>query len=95
MTGLGDRHPYVRRSAVMGVLKVAHIDPASVQQHGACWATAGMCHASMLGLVSSGWTRGLGLWYPKAPGNRNTPLFGCFTCVVLGSGLDPWHDGAP
>ncbi|EFJ51657.1 hypothetical protein VOLCADRAFT_56821 [Volvox carteri f. nagariensis] len=34
MTGLGDRHPYVRRTAVMGVLKVHHIDSTAVAQHG-------------------------------------------------------------
>ncbi|GLC44199.1 hypothetical protein PLESTB_000752500 [Pleodorina starrii] len=34
MTGLSDRHPYVRRTAVMGVLKVHHIDTNAVAQHG-------------------------------------------------------------
>eukprot|EP00198_Chlamydomonas_reinhardtii_P011332 XP_001700669.1 beta-4-adaptin [Chlamydomonas reinhardtii] len=33
-TGLSDRHPYVRRTAVMGVLKVYHIDPNTVAQQG-------------------------------------------------------------
>ncbi|KAG2490400.1 hypothetical protein HYH03_011200 [Edaphochlamys debaryana] len=33
-TGLSDRHPYVRRTAVMGVLKVHHIDPGTVAQQG-------------------------------------------------------------
>ncbi|GIL71417.1 hypothetical protein Vretimale_2716 [Volvox reticuliferus] len=32
--GLADRHSYVRRTAVMGVLKVHHIDPVAVAQHG-------------------------------------------------------------
>jgi hypothetical protein len=35
LTGLSDRHPYVRRTAVMGVLKVYHIDPNTVAQQGA------------------------------------------------------------
>ncbi|GIL46366.1 hypothetical protein Vafri_3358 [Volvox africanus] len=34
VTGLADRHSYVRRTAVMGVLKVHHIDPVAVAQHG-------------------------------------------------------------
>ncbi|GLI59252.1 hypothetical protein VaNZ11_001098 [Volvox africanus] len=34
ITGLADRHSYVRRTAVMGVLKVHHIDPVAVAQHG-------------------------------------------------------------
>ncbi|KAG2423691.1 hypothetical protein HXX76_015081 [Chlamydomonas incerta] len=34
MAGLSDRHPYVRRTAVMGVLKVYHIDPNTVAQQG-------------------------------------------------------------
>ena len=34
-TGLVDRHPYVRRTAVMGVLKIYHIDPNMVLAQGA------------------------------------------------------------
>ena len=33
-TGLIDRHPYVRRTAVMGVLKIYHIDPNIVLAQG-------------------------------------------------------------
>ncbi|GAX84188.1 hypothetical protein CEUSTIGMA_g11611.t1 [Chlamydomonas eustigma] len=33
-SGLTDRHPYVRRTAVMGVLKIYHIDPAEVLMQG-------------------------------------------------------------
>jgi vesicle coat complex subunit len=33
-TGLEDRHPYVRRTAVLGVLKVQHIDPQVVANQG-------------------------------------------------------------
>jgi hypothetical protein len=33
--GLQDAHPYVRRTAVMGVLKVYHLDPAAVRNAGA------------------------------------------------------------
>lgn len=32
--GLEDRHPYVRRTAVMGVLKVYNFDEAAVQNAG-------------------------------------------------------------
>ena len=32
--GLEDRHPYVRRTAVMGVLKVHNFDAAAVQNAG-------------------------------------------------------------
>lgn len=35
MTGLGDRHPYVRRTAVMGVLKIWHMSPDTVNHTGA------------------------------------------------------------
>lgn len=34
--GLEDRHPYVRRTAVMGVLKVYNFDEAAVQHAGGC-----------------------------------------------------------
>ncbi len=33
--GLKDAHPYVRRTAVMGVLKVYHLDSAAVLNAGA------------------------------------------------------------
>ena len=33
--GLQDRHPYVRRTAVMGVLKVYNFDPTAVHNAGA------------------------------------------------------------
>ena len=33
--GLQDGHPYVRRTAVMGVLKVYHLDKAAVRNAGA------------------------------------------------------------
>ncbi len=33
--GLEDRHPYVRRTAVMGVLKIQHIDANVVANTGA------------------------------------------------------------
>ena len=33
--GLEDRHPYVRRTASMGVLKIYHIDANIVLQQGA------------------------------------------------------------
>lgn len=33
--GLQDAHPYVRRTAVMGVLKVYHLDKAAVRNAGA------------------------------------------------------------
>ena len=33
--GLQDAHPYVRRTAVMGVLKVYHLDKAAVLNAGA------------------------------------------------------------
>lgn len=32
--GLDDRHPYVRRTAVMGVLKITHIDRVVVDAQG-------------------------------------------------------------
>ena len=32
--GLQDPHQYVRRTAVMGVLKVFHLDPTAVKQAG-------------------------------------------------------------
>jgi hypothetical protein len=34
LAGLDDRHPYVRRTAVMGVLKIHHIDPNVVANMG-------------------------------------------------------------
>ncbi|KIY91802.1 AP-4 complex subunit beta [Monoraphidium neglectum] len=34
MAGLGDRHPYVRRTAVMGVLKIWHMSPDTVTNSG-------------------------------------------------------------
>ncbi len=33
-TGLGDKHPYVRRTAVMGVLKIWHMSPDTVNHTG-------------------------------------------------------------
>jgi vesicle coat complex subunit len=33
-TGLDDRHPYVRRTAVMGVLKIWHMNPDVVDSQG-------------------------------------------------------------
>lgn len=80
MTGLGDRHPYVRRTAVMGVLKVAHIDPASVQQHGACWAAAGVCPRRPLEQGVFGRT---GTTVPLAPGCFDTPVIGSPGMPVL------------
>lgn len=35
MAGLSDRHPYVRRTAVMGVLKIWHMSPDTVTNTGA------------------------------------------------------------
>ena len=32
--GLNDRHPYVQRTAVMGVLKVHHIEPSVAENRG-------------------------------------------------------------
>ena len=40
-TGLIDRHPYVRRTAVMGVLKIYHIDPNIVLAQGEAGALGG------------------------------------------------------
>lgn len=37
LQGLDDRHPYVRRTAVMGVLKIYHIDKAMVENTGWGW----------------------------------------------------------
>jgi vesicle coat complex subunit len=34
MTGLSDKHPYVRRTAVMGVLKIYHVDRTVVDNTG-------------------------------------------------------------
>lgn len=43
--GLKDAHPYVRRTAVMGVLKVYHLDSAAVLNAGTlpkpCYSTSG------------------------------------------------------
>jgi vesicle coat complex subunit len=38
--GLKDRHPYVRRTAVMGVLKVYNFDADAVRNAGACPAAS-------------------------------------------------------
>ena len=35
--GLKDAHPYVRRTAVMGVLKVYNLDKAAVRNAGNVW----------------------------------------------------------
>lgn len=32
--GLSDKHPYVRRTAVMGVLKIHHVDKSVVENTG-------------------------------------------------------------
>jgi hypothetical protein len=37
LQGLDDRHPYVRRTAVMGVLKIWHIDRVMVDNTGGWW----------------------------------------------------------
>lgn len=62
-TGLSDRHPYVRRTAVMGVLKVYHIDPNTVAQQGAAGA------AEVARLESGGWGAGAGGWGVHALGS--------------------------
>lgn len=41
LQGLDDRHPYVRRTAVMGVLKIYHIDKAMVENTGWGWGRGG------------------------------------------------------
>ncbi len=35
LQALSDRHPYVRRTAVMGVLKIWHVDKSVVESTGA------------------------------------------------------------
>lgn len=64
--GLEDRHPYVRRTAVMGVLKVYNFDEGAVQNAGKrsltyasstwqrfSWSVASRCHAQMRGAISA------------------------------------------
>lgn len=41
--GLQDAHPYVRRTAVMGVLKVYHLDKAAVRNAGGFSYLATVC----------------------------------------------------
>ncbi|KAG1664607.1 hypothetical protein FOA52_004482 [Chlamydomonas sp. UWO 241] len=43
-SGLDDRHPYVRRTAVMGVLKIFHIDPLVVHAQGMLEKVRAMLH---------------------------------------------------
>lgn len=42
-TGLEDRHPYVRRTAVMGVLKIHHIESHTIVNTGEWCVRVGGC----------------------------------------------------